>query len=72
MTLKTISWSDFEEIVEALLEEHISLNDLESVRNLNFTTLRQMVLALENFEDDMSCNEKKLERIQELLIEELE
>ncbi|OJV13911.1 MAG: Fe-S assembly protein IscX [Alphaproteobacteria bacterium 33-17] len=56
-----LCWTDVEEIVEALEEEH---HDVD-IMSLRFTTLHKLVTELEDFYDDPArSNEKVLEAIQ--------
>ncbi len=56
-----ITWSDGTEIGAQLYEEHEGIHPLK----LSFTKLRDMVLALPDFEGDAAgCSEGVLERIQ--------
>ncbi len=66
-----ISWSNIQEIVDDLINEFPQMGDREYVCNLNFVKLKETIFNLENFEDDGSCNEKKLEAIQQHLLDEI-
>ena len=62
-----ITWTDSLEIAISLEEIHPDIDPL----TINFVDLRELVLALENFnEDDTHCGEKVLEAIQMCWIEE--
>ena len=63
---RTLSWDDFEDIADALLEAHPDVDPL-SVR---FTDLHRWVTELPGFGDDpQKSTEGKLERIQMLWVE---
>jgi FeS assembly protein IscX len=65
--MKTLTWSDFEDIAISLNEKFPDLDPT----NIRFTDLHQWIIALEDFEDDpMKSNEAKLERIQMAWLEE--
>jgi FeS assembly protein IscX len=70
MNIEKINWSNIDEIVDNLMDECPEVQNREYVENLNFVTLKQLILNLEDFDDCGSCNEKKLEAIQQLLIDE--
>lgn len=56
-----LTWSDYEEIGERLLEKYDTLNPL----TVRFTDMRSWILDLEDFEGKPEeSNEKKLEAIQ--------
>jgi FeS assembly protein IscX len=56
-----LTWKEYEEIAWALADANPQLDPLR----LSFPALRQMVLALPEFEDDANgCNEAILESIQ--------
>jgi len=60
-------WIDVNEIAIELYEKFPTVDP----QNLLFTDLRKWVLELESFEDEpLKCNEKILEAIQMLWIEE--
>ena len=62
----TLSWDDFEDIADALLEAHPDVDPL-SVR---FTDLHRWVTELPGFGDDpQKSTEGKLERIQMAWVE---
>ena len=63
---RTLSWDDFEDIADALLEAHPDVDPL-SVR---FTDLHRWVTELPGFGDDpQKSTEGKLERIQMAWVE---
>ena len=60
-------WGDVHSIAAALDEVYPTMD----IMRLNFVDLKKMVMELEGFEGDVQhCNERILERIQELWIEE--
>ncbi len=62
-----LNWSDGTEIGAQLYEEHPELDPLK----LSFTKLRDMVVALEDFEGAADgCSEGTLERIQMVWLDE--
>ena len=62
-----ISWTDSLEIAISLEEAHPDIDPI----TINFVDLRQLVMALEDFnEGDTQCGEKILEAIQMCWIEE--
>ena len=62
-----ISWTDSLEIAISLEEAHPDIDPL----TINFVDLRELVLALEDFnEGDTQCGEKILEAIQMCWIDE--
>lgn len=64
-----LKWTDVQEIGIELAERH---GDLDP-RTINFVDLRNLVLALPDFEDDPDrCGEKILEAIQMSWLEELD
>ena len=64
-----MKWTDIYDIAISLEEKHPDTD----VVNIRFTTLQQMVLDLEDFDDIASrCNEKILEAIQATWLEERE
>ncbi len=67
--LSIMRWVDIEDIVIALEEKYPN----EDVMNIRFTKLKEMVMTLQGFNDNPSyCNEKILEAIQSMWIEEHE
>jgi FeS assembly protein IscX len=69
MTSQNLTWVDSLEIALDLMEEHPDVDPL----TLNFTDLRQWVLALERFNDDPKhCGERVLEAIQLAWISEID
>lgn len=64
-----MKWTDIEEIVLALEEEHPTIDN----HNISFVKLRQLILALQDFNDHKdNCNERILETIQAGWIRERE
>jgi FeS assembly protein IscX len=64
-----VKWTDSEEIGIALFEKHPGVDPL----TVRFTDLRQLVLALDGFDDDpKASNEAKLEAIQMAWYEEVQ
>jgi len=62
-----ISWTDSLEIAISLEEAHPDIDPI----TINFVDLRELVLALEDFnESDTHCGEKVLEAIQMCWIDE--
>jgi FeS assembly protein IscX len=62
-----ITWTDSLEIAISLEEAHPDIDPI----NINFVDLRELVMALEEFnEGDTQCGEKILEAIQMYWIEE--
>ena len=62
-----ISWTDSLEIAISLEEAHPDIDPI----TINFVELRELVLALENFnEGNTRCGEKVLEAIQMCWIDE--
>ena len=62
-----ISWTDSLEIAISLEEAHPDIDPI----TINFVDLRQLVMALEDFdEDNTHCGEKVLEAIQMYWIDE--
>lgn len=60
-----LNWYDIEEIAYALEEKYPDVDNL----NLRFTDLKKWIEELDNFvAGDTSCNEKKLEAIQQAWI----
>jgi FeS assembly protein IscX len=56
-----MTWSDREDIAEALMEAHPGVDPL----TVRFTDLRNWISELDEFEDDIhTSNEQKLEAIQ--------
>ena len=64
-----LKWSDVQEIAIELSERHPEVDP----RTINFVDLRDLVLALPDFDDDPArCGEKILEAIQMGWLEELD
>jgi FeS assembly protein IscX len=64
-----IRWTDVQDIAIALVDSNPDIDP----RTLNFVDLRNMVMAIEGFDDDPArCGEKILEAIQMAWIEELD
>jgi len=62
-----ISWTDSLEIAISLEEAHPDIDPI----TINFVKLRELVMALEDFEEvDTQCGEKILEAIQMCWIDE--
>ena len=62
-----ISWTDSLEIAISLEEAHPDIDPI----TINFVKLRELVIALEDFEEvDTQCGEKILEAIQMCWIDE--
>ena len=62
-----ISWTDSLEIAISLEETHPDIDPI----TINFVDLRELVMALEDFEEaDTQCGEKILEAIQMCWIDE--
>jgi FeS assembly protein IscX len=62
-----LTWDDFEDIAEALVEVHPDVDPLE----VRFTDLHRWVCALPGFDDDPKAStEGKLERIQMAWVEQ--
>ena len=62
-----ISWTDSLEIAISLEEAHPEIDPI----TINFVELRELVIALEDFEEgDTQCGEKILEAIQMCWIDE--
>ena len=62
-----INWTDSLEIAISLYEAHPDIDPI----TINFVDLRELVLALEDFnESDTHCGEKVLEAIQMCWIDE--
>ena len=62
-----ISWTDSLEIAISLEEAHPDIDPI----TINFVELRELVIALEDFEEvDTQCGEKILEAIQMCWIDE--
>ncbi len=56
-----MTWSDREDIAEALMEAHPGVDPL----TVRFTDLRNWIAEIDEFEDDIhTSNEQKLEAIQ--------
>lgn len=65
----SLKWTDVREIAEALYEAHPDKNPLL----INFVDLMGLIIALPAFADDPKhCNERVLEAVQGLWIEEAE
>ena len=63
-----MKWTDVQQIAEALYDKHPEVDPL----TIRFTDLHAWVMALEGFSDEPNnSNEKILEAIQQLWIEEL-
>ncbi|ARP86326.1 Fe-S cluster assembly protein IscX [Bordetella genomosp. 9] len=64
-----MKWTDIQDIAVALADTHPDVDPTQ----VRFTALRDMVLALPDFNDDPKhCGEKILEAIQQAWIEEAE
>ena len=62
-----ISWTDSLEIAISLEDTHPDIDPI----TINFVELRELVIALENFQEgDTQCGEKILEAIQMCWIDE--
>ena len=62
-----ITWTDSLEIAISLEEAHPDIDPI----TINFVDLRELVMALEDFEEgDIQCGEKILEAIQMYWIDE--
>lgn len=62
-----MKWTDTQRIAEELYDNHSDI-DPQTIR---FTQLRELVLALPDFDDDPArCGERILEAIQQAWIEE--
>jgi FeS assembly protein IscX len=62
-----MKWTDIHDIAAALFDAHPDADPA----NIRFTALRDMVLALPDFDDDPKhCGEKILEAIQQAWIDE--
>ncbi|MCB1661503.1 MAG: Fe-S cluster assembly protein IscX [Pseudomonadales bacterium] len=65
----SLKWIDVQDIAIELVDLHDNVDPL----TINFVDLRDMVMALEDFDDDPNhCGEKILEAIQAAWIEEAE
>lgn len=65
----SLHWTDVNDIAIELAEAHPDVDPLR----INFVDLRNLVLALPDFDDDPArCGEKVLEAIQAAWIEELD
>ncbi len=63
-----MKWTDVNEIAIELCDRHPNIDPL----SLRFTDLRDWVMALEGFDDDVErCGEKILEAIQMAWLEEI-
>ncbi len=66
--IPTMKWTDTQRIAEELFDTHGESIDPHTLR---FTQLRDLVLALPDFDDDPArCGEKILEAIQQAWIDE--
>ena len=64
-----LRWTDINDIAIELSEMYPDEDPL----NINFVTLRELVMSIDNFSDDPNrCGEKVLEAIQMAWIEELD
>jgi FeS assembly protein IscX len=62
-----MKWTDIYDIAAALADAHPDIDPAQ----VRFTTLREMVMALPDFNDDPKhCGEKILEAIQQAWLEE--
>ncbi len=65
----SLKWTDVQDIAIELADNHEQIDPL----TINFVDLRNMVMALDEFDDDPNhCGEKILEAIQAAWIEEAE
>ena len=65
----SLKWVDVQEIAIQLAEAHPEVNPI----TVNFVKLRDLVMALPDFDDDPTrCGEKILEAIQQAWIDERE
>lgn len=65
--MKSLSWTDSRDIAIALDEAHPQIEIL----SIRFTDLKQWVMDLPQFKDDsLKCNEKILEAIQMMWLDE--
>ena len=68
--IPTMKWTDTHRIAEELFDTHGESIDPHTLR---FTQLRDLVLALPDFDDDPArCGERILEAVQQAWIEETE
>lgn len=64
-----MKWTDTQRIAEELYDNHPEINP----KTVRFTQLRDLIMALPDFDDDASrCGEKVLEAIQMAWINEAE
>lgn len=64
-----MKWIDTQRIAEELYDQHSTIDP----KTIRFTQLRELVLALPDFDDDPNrCGEKILEAIQQAWINEAE
>lgn len=64
-----LKWTDVQDIAIELADNH---DDIDP-RRINFVDLRNLVMAIDGFDDDPNrCGEKILEAIQMAWIEELD
>ena len=64
-----MKWTDTQRIAEELYDNHPEINP----KTVRFTQLRDLIIALPNFDDDASrCGEKILEAVQMAWINEAE
>ena len=62
-----MKWIDTYEIVDLLIDKHPEVDP----KKILFTDLRSLILNLEEFDDELDkCNERILEAVQALWIEE--
>lgn len=71
-----LTWTNIQEnideVIDLLIQQDQKLTNCEYVSSLPFITLHKKVNSLLNFVDDGSCNERKLEMLQQRLLEESE
>ena len=64
-----LKWTDVQDIAIELADNHEDIDP----RRINFVDLRNLVMAIDGFDDDPNrCGEKILEAIQMAWIEELD
>lgn len=64
-----MKWTDTQRIAEELYDNHPEINP----KTVRFTQLRDLIMALPDFDDDASrCGEKVLEAVQMAWINEAE
>lgn len=64
-----LKWTDVQDIAIELADNHEDIDP----RSINFVDLRNLVMAIDGFDDDPNrCGEKILEAIQMAWIEELD